>query len=244
MKLPDNTANLIKEYTALVETRKFHDLNPYEWFSLYLSFGPSLRKKLAGYQSKYLILSPADKTVAWLGILCARKVLPIWEEIASQPLKECGEQESYNPVEMLETAEQVLNGEIDEYEAQHVRLAHRFYYGTLGLENVTTAEVFHVINAAYKALGATIIGWNQTELYIWGVAKPSVVNDFVVPAVRAYSWKDLNPPGVWAKLAFNHNDPSVNYQPLKNDLNKRLDFWQWWLTEAIPQAWELGHQSS
>lgn len=28
------------------------------------------------------------------------------------------------------------------------------------------------------------------------------------------------------------------------DPAKRLEFWQWWLTEAIPQAWELAHQSS
>ncbi|MBN9390848.1 MAG: hypothetical protein J0I20_22655 [Chloroflexi bacterium] len=25
---------------------------------------------------------------------------------------------------------------------------------------------------------------------------------------------------------------------------KRLEFWKWWLKEAIPQAWELAQQSS
>jgi len=33
-------------------------------------------------------------------------------------------------------------------------------------------------------------------------------------------------------------DPAILFEP-----KKRLEFWEWWLTEAIPQAWELANQS-
>jgi len=33
-----------------------------------------------------------------------------------------------------------------------------------------------------------------------------------------------------------------NYIPIGADLDRALEFWEWWLTEAIPQAWELAQQ--
>lgn len=55
--------------------------------------------------------------------------------------------------------------------------------------------------------------------------------DFVTAAVKAYTAIDRNPLGEY-KL-----------WPDEFDAKKRLEFWEWWLTEAIPQAWELAKQS-
>jgi hypothetical protein len=42
---------------------------------------------------------------------------------------------------------------------------------------------------------------------------------------------------------FEQTIESQNYKPLEFDSIKRLEFWEWWLTEAIPQAWELAEKS-
>ena len=34
-----------------------------------------------------------------------------------------------------------------------------------------------------------------------------------------------------------------NFIPYKVNLQKALEFWEWWLTEAIPGAWSLAHQN-
>lgn len=54
--------------------------------------------------------------------------------------------------------------------------------------------------------------------------------DFAAEAVKAYSAIDPNPPG-------KHSYP--RRLPIVFDKDKRLEFWEWWLTEAISQAWKL-----
>jgi hypothetical protein len=39
-----------------------------------------------------------------------------------------------------------------------------------------------------------------------------------------------------------HDEPDPPYE-IEFDDRKRLEFWEWWLTEAIPQAWDLGQDS-
>lgn len=35
----------------------------------------------------------------------------------------------------------------------------------------------------------------------------------------------------------------TTYKPFRRDCTKELQFWDWWLVEAIPQAWELAHSA-
>lgn len=39
------------------------------------------------------------------------------------------------------------------------------------------------------------------------------------------------------------SEQTKSYQQQTFDPTKRLEFWQWWLTEAIPQAWEMANQT-
>lgn len=35
----------------------------------------------------------------------------------------------------------------------------------------------------------------------------------------------------------------IRFEPHEKDgLEERIEFWEWWLTEAIPQAWELAEK--
>jgi hypothetical protein len=242
MLLPLEVKRLIKYNSLYLIKNPERDIGSNVRYKLYQRFGPSFRKGGLQNEGKYLVLSHADRTVAWLGILTARKVLPIWEEFGNQNLKECDEHESYNPLEMIMTAEQVLKEEIDEYEARRVRLSNRFYYGIAGLQDVTTEVVYQSIQTAYFALGVTIHGWDSTNRPYWGDI-PKLMYDFAKTAVRAYAGKDENPPGLWSEVGYYHKDPPANYKSLEIDLDKKIEFWKWWLTEAIPQAWELAQQS-
>jgi hypothetical protein len=40
------------------------------------------------------------------------------------------------------------------------------------------------------------------------------------------------------------HQPSDDILNIEYSLQKRLEFWEWWLTEAIPEAWELAQQST
>ncbi len=52
-------------------------------------------------------------------------------------------------------------------------------------------------------------------------------NDFSYHASEAFISSDPNPPGWGQSLGL----------PIERDSEKALDFWHWWLFQAIPQAW-------
>jgi hypothetical protein len=60
--------------------------------------------------------------------------------------------------------------------------------------------------------------------------------DFASIAMASYSFKESEKTDLIDKRQINDLE---NFDP-----QKRLEFWEWWLTEAIPQAWELAQQST
>ncbi len=126
--------------------------------------------------------------------------------------------------QILEVAESLLQNKMS-FEEAYLRVS-SFSTG----RNTYTKTFYDVhcsFEAAYLALELIIHGTGKRD------AEPNdpfgVGNDYFIEcAVKAYTSIDKNPIGTW-----------YDGIPIEYNLQKRLEFWEWWLTQAIPQAWEL-----
>jgi hypothetical protein len=281
-KIPLQLQQLTSTYLDLVQSRPQHSLEKSERRAIFQSFGAlgNLEQRASA------ALSETDRAYAWLGVITARKVLPIWQaariKLAASAAENRGiieeefdKQYSYIPQKMLELAEGYLRGTLSYQEAK-VDLCTRFYYGIIGIDRITTKNIYCAMYASYATLEATIAGIE------------SLNNDFAGYALTAYAATDENEPGLWiednlkrnqdkmdewlasddaptdikeafaqladvkledifpsdlAKTLHEHKAEHIRkanaFIPLKYDVERELEFWQWWLTVAIEQAWEL-----
>ena len=91
------------------------------------------------------------------------------------------------------------------------------------------------MNTAYKTIGL-VLGCKPFLLkkITTSITDPTLSGgeaDFALSAMQAYTIVDENKPGRWLHL--NHKALA-----LQVDTQKRLEFWQWWLLEALPHAWQ------
>lgn len=157
----------------------------------------------------------ADYVLGWVALLTAQKVAPLWERVAEQsPF----EGEIYEVPQMLEISEKLLKGKYDLLKAYNELVSDFWYFHRPNL----THDTYHTFCAAIATLSFIIHG-NRSG------------GDFFEEAIDAYSSTAPNKPEL-------HDEPDSPY-PIEFDDRKRLEFWEWWLTEAIPQAWDLGQSS-
>src|SRR5690242_10587392 len=124
MELPQEVQGLVKYYLEKVRSDPKHALEEEDYHTIYKSFGPSaLGEGLKGKRNKWqnwtdepVILSFADQVLGWLAIITARKVLPIWE-LFGIPNDEHDEIFSFDPLQMLGLAENVLLRMVDTAQA-------------------------------------------------------------------------------------------------------------------------------
>lgn len=267
--LPDRIQQLCTQFMDVICSRTHHILSLEERFVLYHSFGPSRLDSL-GYlkrsdlfnlqeyrqlmQTELLNFGIADYALSWLAILTAKHVLPVWDQLYKQLAKD--EPIEVTAQEVLQIAEDLLQHKITFDEAMETQ--DNFYWEG---EKIAR-KVTHNIDCAFRAACATL------DFILCGLprrAYRSVEGEgsdfFVTNALEAYTAIDRNPPGTLRGTVSDFLIENVlKVQKLENlpkeyqfsdrildieyDLQKRLEFWEWWLTEAIPQAWELAQQSS
>jgi len=255
MPLPPETQQLIEQSLEAVRNDPQHNLNLYQRFAIYYSFGQS-RLHLPGYtkhgkdykydeadivlESELEKLNNADFALGWLAILTTKKVEPIWNEVWEQIdteerewfIDECSFEEG------LRGCERLLLGELT-YREGDDSLYENVYWTLNQAANRTTYNIAQAYQTLYDTVCFILNG--LPGIYRGGkiveslVAEDAHVHDFTVPAVEAYSSIDESPRG-----ESNCYPPPI---PIKYDLSKRLEFWEWWLTKAIPQAWELAETS-
>jgi hypothetical protein len=114
------------------------------------------------------------------------------------------------------------------------------FYNEIGaLAYSVKYEAWCVVNVAYKTLGSGLgvepFRFQEITLESNDQTLPMSNADFALSAMKAYTVIDENKPGAWAST-------KIKPLPFKVDNQKKLEFWQWWLTEAIPQAWEMANQ--
>jgi len=191
------------------------------------------------YKARFRAFSKADYALSWLAVLTVEHVLFIWEgwDWRSYQFYKFNDQPKREVRKIINTARKLLQNKIS-FKKTFDLFCEDFCTG-LNIDNWVPYQVYSVYEAAYHVLGF-IISYNNDDLVKHCVIynnrydnydEADYSPDFVMSSVKAYTAIDPNPPGEY-KL-----------WPLKFDLEKRLEFWLWWLSEAIPQAWELAHTS-
>ncbi len=264
MNLPREVSFLCNQYLEAIKQGSV--FKSQDRLKLYRAFGSSKVDEVIENEKWWITHSVADKAFGWLAILTAEKVLPIWEKYGV-PEKD-NQNYSYAPNKMLIVARGVLNKSIDADQAKG-DLREKFYFGMSGISKYVTETVYYSMEVAYIALELAITGLEEGLIYIdiknqnqrseerlafetdedkRFLEAASNLNpifiaqtDFAVKALIAFAAKDINEPGKWS---YTRHDPNQEFVPLKNDPPKELEFWEWWLTEAIPKAWELAQQSA
>lgn len=158
------------------------------------------------------------KIYGWLTIITAKYVIPIWDQYVDQEL---AADESFPfrlPYEILDTAERVLSEEISPLDAYHLLCDE--YHGTVG--NVLLGVPYTMIcaaEAAYKSL-AMILGIPpfryEKDLHLTDDMIDTTNGDVATSALQAYA--------------------GTNSVPIHFSSQKQSEFWEWWLTQALPQA--------
>ncbi len=242
MELPLQTQQLIKQSLKTMRQNPMHHLKPTDRPAIYKSFDPA-RFDLPEYTKhgtafdddefreffshQFLRCNQGDHAIGWLAILTVKQVLQEWE------LKNLTEWESQyisTIQEILQVAQAVLTKKIEFIQA-HDNLINDFWYFTHFFVNY---EISCLKNAAILALETIIYMKNLNGFPLDDQVEE--LSDFVGEALKAYTATDENPPGAV--------DMEEIIIPIEFDARKRLEFWEWWLTEAIPEAWKLAAQSS
>lgn len=250
MDLPSNLQATLSKYREMVRSADNHQLSFEGRLILYREFGlhqtDDVLDKTTG--NWHLVLTPAACVLGWLAILTARKVLPFWDP-SNLPLEARNDIYSCGPYEMLEVAEKALLRKITADEAKDDLLG-KFYYGLSGKEHFLTDRALNANGAAngaaYDALETVVYGLESFE---------KVSDDFASYAMKAAALlnsprKDstLNPEffGLEVDVVFNADFKGSLFlkEPEIYSSEKALDFWEWWLSEAIPRAWELAGQNN
>ncbi len=182
----------------------------------------------------------------WLAVLAARRVLPIFtRSFPDMPL----------PQKLLDTAVKVLNGEVDDKVV--ISLLNQGYHVggncwgydeedmSIGID-LAGAATYHALKEArgteplknlhqYLSLG-TVTTSQDSDLV---VSEVTVAENPI--SVRGDEWTDEQlcqidaaDTAAVAAMAYASHEHGNKYDPQKLE-----EFWEWWLTEAIPQAWEL-----
>ena len=199
----------IEKALAAVRNHPQHDLNLGYRQGIWAAFGSKDDSKTSD--------NSGHKRRATLAILVARYVLPIWDAIWS---------DDDTPHRLITTAEQVLNRTID------VKTA-RYYRDEVWtkLENLASEpehqkpEYQKAINAGFAAINALSSALYDEEF------DPDNINYNLTDAdVDSYE----SDSSFWAAAAYSNG--SI-WEP-NSDTTKRRKFWEWWLTEAVPKAWQ------
>lgn len=177
---------------------------------------PYLRRQI---YDAFALGSKAREVRARLEIMTARKTLPFWQEVWP---------ENKLPHDLLQCATEVLEG-------------------------VSRAElVTPKVSAAWlelEEIGAQSLGEVESQAFFAGQA----ALEAALHAIGEDRWKgielskededaDLDPwssdTASWAAAAW-----AGPFWEGKSDANRRREFWLWWLSEAIPRAWQKTHTS-
>jgi hypothetical protein len=250
IKLPENLVNLLGQKIEVVKTTK--TLNFQDRLIIYRMFGitnypdnfQKVKERLKNVT--FPTLTPADLTFCWLGIITSSHILSIWHNFIEE---EYEYDEEYTwlyelPSRLLTLAEELISGKAD-WQSSFERTFHSEYYHTIGhIDSQVNEKALWVCYAAYQTLVLIFTGYfgidytNDYFLMGEGNYGPEEYYDFAQMASKAYSAIDENEE-VGGKIRLERLN---RYKPIKYDLEKQAEFWLWWLTEAIPQAWKLAHR--
>lgn len=128
---------------------------------------------------------------------------------------------------MLFVAEKVLEGTVSHAAARQVADLSGIMLGNIPEMYELSLEAADVGNAAASALAQVIIGFQRFN---------EVLDE--KPDINEFQLQDNGSDAASGAVSAYANIYE-DFEFIEVDLEKRLEFWDWWLTQAIPQAWEL-----
>ena len=214
MKPPIEVQQLCEEYLTRVRRSTEYQLTDQDRLELYLKFGYS--RILSGIGPVSLPdYTNADIALCWLALLTAKKVAFICKRGPDDyEVREIDEVR-----EILKTAEGYLNGRIMREQAEKVLDDYWYFFRP------------HLTCDVYKAWATSL---SILEFIVYGIQTRKEISGFdtfVLESLEAFTVIDRNLPGEW-----DSEEPPI---PMEYNIEKRLGFWEWWLSEALPQAWEM-----
>jgi hypothetical protein len=216
MSLPGEIESAIQDADTTVTSDVEHDLTPFRRHVLYQIVAP-------------MSDSPGQQLRTQLEIITIRKVLHFWEQLWP---------DNQLPHQALATAEAVFQGTID------VEVAERVALGMSGQLDALCAEPekgFGETGDFDPAVTAACAVGRGAVSAIWTACGADPFEDLELNEEDTNNSLSLDP---WSSDAARWaSDAYAGVVSLaSSSADKRLEFWKWWLQEAIPAAWDAAHQ--
>ncbi len=209
---PTTLEHLLRTLLEEVRIHPQHVLWPYQRYLVYEQLGRL--EEPAGYQRH-----------GWLGLTTAEYVLPIWQQARPQ---------DDHMQRLLQLTNEVIEHKADTKAAEQVAeqvwdmLVNAVDNTGYGQDVQATPQAASALLAATVALQLTL----GVDVSYWWLDLDAEENAEEERESETDPW--TTDVAGWAVHAYAYDG-----KPLWKNLNKdkQLEFWTWWLTEAVPAAW-------
>jgi hypothetical protein len=229
MTIPNEVRRSVDQALAALQVSAADELKPFYRQSIYIALKRAHSSR--GVQAR-----------AWLDIITVRRILPVWQSSwRSMEYDEYG----YNhmPEKMVSLAEALLSSRADRTQAEKVAdLAREMTDLTAEGKTSRYYLAWCVFDAALRTL-IEALGYDSLE----GVEITDQTSNAELESYGdAARWAAMAAAGGTWKLVAEEAfpEPEIVQWDFSSAAvrQRRRDFWEWWLREAVPAAWEAaGH---
>jgi hypothetical protein len=251
--LPPRVQAAIDQEMHTMQSHPRHHLLAYYRLQIYLALNTFNTQPAARPPRVPTVGNVGDRVRGWLAILAAERVLPIFEQGVFSP-DDLVEEDRKLPITLLAMAKNLMQGSVspEELDQANMEVHGADQEIALWLNDTRFEPVFPVNavlagQACQRALGE-VLGWYLLEsLSHYGkgyfVQKPGDMASGASSTFQHRASEELTDEQfVWSKaetagsaaVASACSAPSIECDP-----ERLQDFWKWWLTEAIPEAWQM-----
>lgn len=215
MQIPEDLKSLINLLLVKIRSDPSHHLQAQNRQEIYEAFGSRTDRR-------------ANSARGWLAVITARHVLSIFERTLP---------DDTSPRRRIEMAEATLQGSLLVEDAiREAAEGHEIAGRLWGHEDSeVTWNAYLAGTAAYRAL-AEAAGVDPFKKISWILASESTDQ-----GGQPIPFDQLSDEKLAERLGDTASAAAVAYaydaDQLECDPNKLLEFWSWWLEEAIPTAW-------
>lgn len=181
------------------------------------------------------------KRFGYLGVITVEPLLPTWEQEMNRFERIYpGEVEPVRlfPYDILSTVRQLLRGKGTSeivFDNKYWADMSDWHYVVGNLCDDVAYQPCMFLNAAYHVYTVTE-GWLPFRLIHSELIESTYDEDLKTPEMEN---RDFTYHAWQANISEDPNPPGLNQQrnlPIKRDTRKALEFWRWWLFEAVPKA--------
>ncbi|MBL8153879.1 MAG: hypothetical protein JNM70_06810 [Anaerolineae bacterium] len=231
MKIPTTILQLMTKALAEVRGDANHQLSPHRRRLIYDAFRTSPEPAIGKF------------ALAYLEILTARHILPLWQEDKLfYPWRDLPQ-----PAQLIRTCEDRLRGLLSSFFSPDAeKLAAEVVMLTGEDERSPCYPTWCVFEAAVSLFFRADFNPDEETTDHDLRENPAAKKDVAHLALLAYAGRILSPisdreklKAIWEHWYYETEQDTPLPWTLSLDPEACLDFWAWWLDEAIPRAWQL-----